>query len=119
MTRGSLLLCHLPLQSFYNLIILGYLKDSNAAVHSVDHSDIFYAVIHLRTFQDLHEPLFLKVVSNYGLRAPFPPQMILRPSSGSVYLAHWNPREKRRRYDILVLFVAQCSLVKSDAAQSG
>ena len=27
-------------------MLLGYLKDSNAAAHSVD-SDIFYAVIHL------------------------------------------------------------------------
>ena len=31
----------------YILLKLGYLKDSNAAAHSVD-SDIFYAVIHLR-----------------------------------------------------------------------
>ena len=38
--------------------MLGYLKDSNAAAHSVDR-DIFYAVIHL--------PAFLKVVSNHGV----------------------------------------------------
>ena len=29
------------------ITILGYLKDSNAAAHSVD-NDIFYAVIHLQ-----------------------------------------------------------------------
>jgi len=29
------------------LTILGYLKDNNAAAHSID-SDIFYAVIHLQ-----------------------------------------------------------------------
>ena len=37
-------------------------------------------------------------------------------------LSRWNPREKGRRlswYDILVLFVAQCTLVKSGAVYSG
>ena len=34
------------------LLILGYLKDSNAAAHSVD-SDILYAVIHSRSFTTL------------------------------------------------------------------
>ena len=35
--------------------------------HSVD-SDIFYAMIHLPSrFQDLHQPLFLKVESNQGV----------------------------------------------------
>ena len=35
-----------PYDYLYLHVILGYLKDSNAAVHSVD-SDISYAVIHL------------------------------------------------------------------------
>ena len=38
--RHGLILTHLDLK-------LGYLKDSNAAAHSVD-SDIFYVVIHLQ-----------------------------------------------------------------------
>ena len=48
--------------------------------------------------------------------------MIFRPSTRLVYLAHWNPREKRttaRRCDIMVLFVTQCTLVKSGAVHSG
>ena len=50
-----------------NIHVLGYLKDSNAAAHSVD-SDIFYAVIQqpARSKTYAIKPLFLKVVSNRG-----------------------------------------------------
>ena len=34
-------------------------------------------------------------------------------------ISHWNPRARKRRYDIHVLFVAQCTLVKSVAVHSG
>ena len=54
----------------------------------------------------IHLPLSVKVVLNHGryyqnqdLGAPFPPQLIIYPSTRLVYLAHWNPREKGRRLD--------------------
>ena len=34
-------------------------------------------------------------------------------------LSDWNPREKGRRLDVLVLFVKQSTLVKSGAVHSG
>ena len=61
-------------------------------------------------------------VTKTSIWALFPPQMISWPSTGLVNVAHWNSREKRtpaRWYEILVLFEAQCTLIKSGAVHSG
>ena len=85
------------LKAFYLFVlILGYLQESNAAVHSVN-SDIIILCNDSCTWVLPRLLYFLKLsqimgcCQNKDLRAPLPPQIIFCPSTGLVYLVHWNP----------------------------
>ena len=89
----------------------------------VSNEEAFFYPSELVNTKTTIPPLFLKVVSNQGSL----PKLGFKGSpaiSNDTLSEHWFgllPMRKRttaRWYNVLVLFVAQCSLVKSDEAIS-